>query len=51
MAENVTENENSELNEESQVPIKIQDKSLNFLIAQTVLCVLAIIFVLVLNQD
>lgn len=49
MAENVTENENSELNEESQVPIKIQDKSLNFLIAQTVLCVLAIIFVLVLK--
>lgn len=49
MAENVTDNENSELNDEKTLDKKIQDKNLNFLIVQIVFCVLAIIFVLVLK--
>lgn len=49
MAENAIEYEDSELNKEIKIPIKTQDKSLNFMLAQTILCVVAIIFVLVIK--
>ena len=49
MSENISETENKTDELQEEVSVKPQDRTLNFLIAQTVLCVLAIVFVLVLK--